>query len=144
MERIVATPQSEERNQTSSDRDLTSEVLPQQSDYETVTEAKGDRPTSPQTISKSIPIEVSYDEKGVASSQHSRRFNSTAGESVGRKRTYFGGFLRRRSSSVDAQSSRRSDAFTTIKHKLRKFAKFIGPGFLVSVAYIDPGMSLNC
>jgi hypothetical protein len=28
----------------------------------------------------------------------------------------------------------------TIRRKVAKFGKFVGPGFMVSVAYIDPGM----
>lgn len=31
-----------------------------------------------------------------------------------------------------------------LKKVLVKYSKFIGPGFMVSVAYIDPGNPLNC
>ena len=39
-------------------------------------------------------------------------------------------------------SSRRSPvlkAFMTVRRKVVKYGKFIGPGFMVSVSYIDPG-----
>jgi metal iron transporter len=31
-------------------------------------------------------------------------------------------------------------AYMTVRRKLVKYSKFIGPGFMVSVSYIDPGM----
>jgi len=44
------------------------------------------------------------------------------------------------------QPVRKSDSrgcFTQIWHALRKYIRFVGPGWMVSVAYIDPGMSIT-
>jgi hypothetical protein len=42
-------------------------------------------------------------------------------------------------SSLQPSSISSSNTWQTVKRKALKFAKFVGPGFLVSVAYIDPG-----
>lgn len=36
------------------------------------------------------------------------------------------------------------NAAMTIRRKVVKYGKFVGPGFMVSVAYIDPGMHCLC
>jgi metal iron transporter len=58
-------------------------------------------------------------------------------EAASRKKDYLTRIFSRRPSSGSSSSS--IGPFQTFKRKLFKFAKFVGPGFLVSVAYIDPG-----
>lgn len=41
---------------------------------------------------------------------------------------------------ADAKRSRWLRLYLTSKRKIVKYGKFIGPGFMVSVSYIDPGM----
>jgi hypothetical protein len=58
---------------------------------------------------------------------------------VPRRRDYFAGIFGRQP-SFGGRSISSLSGFQTVKRKVTKFAKFVGPGFLVSVAYIDPGI----
>lgn len=53
------------------------------------------------------------------------------------------GLNHRVNSGEPARRSPALRAFMTVRRKVVKYGKFIGPGFMVSVSYIDPGKTLT-
>jgi hypothetical protein len=140
MKRLLATQKGEGRDQNSQDLGSAPANGRQQSDHETNTMEPSTAPLKP---TKLLSMEVTHGEKAMASTLPTFRSHSNTEANVPKERNCLGKILTRLSpptAETGATSNNRSDALATIKHKLRKFAKFIGPGFLVSVAYIDPGM----
>jgi hypothetical protein len=85
---------------------------------------------------------IKTEEKAFPSADFEKTALETNIEDRTQKKDYFARLFNRRPSS-GASSTSSTGAFQTIKRKVRKFAKFVGPGFLVSVAYIDPGRLLT-
>lgn len=65
--------------------------------------------------------------------------DSLSSEVDGTRRNHISTFFGRRPASRRCLDSFNTGIWASVKRKAIKYAKFIGPGFLVSVAYIDPG-----
>ena len=147
MSPSITTRPSEDGGKTQEPPDLTLAGSKIQQGYNAVSEG------AVNTINQSIALEknTSIDAKGVSDVKiEERSFTGippqkqavdNSMEDATRKRDYLTKFFSRRPSS-GASSTSSIGPFQTFKRKLIKYAKFVGPGFLVSVAYIDPGMYL--
>ncbi|KAI1777077.1 natural resistance-associated macrophage protein [Hypoxylon cercidicola] len=93
---------------------------------------------SGQPVADNIPPSVEEDPDGGAAAQNLTIPYHTIGQNPGRATFHVdGGF--NAAPDNDSIVSRQKSRLQEIKHTIFTFGKFVGPGFLVAVAYIDPG-----